>query len=126
MAPLIRLMSSSHRTVESLVGEQLSAVVFVQDYVQFQFDGPGLTAFTNPIATTPDGQWRFPAPGARDALCASIARRVERVACQDDAALRLDFGGGYAITIPLDAASYRGPEVLLFQPEPGGPVQVWN
>ena len=92
MAPLNFLMSSSHRTVESLVGEQVRAVVFVQDYVQFQFDGPGLTAFTNPIATTPDGQWRFPAPGARDALCASIARRVERVDCQDDAELRLDFG----------------------------------
>ena len=36
--------------LESLIGEQLSAVTFVMDYVQFQFDGAVLTAFTGPEA----------------------------------------------------------------------------
>src|SRR5580692_5452288 len=33
---------------ESIIGEQLSSVEFVQDYVQLRFDGPTLTAFVWP------------------------------------------------------------------------------
>jgi hypothetical protein len=39
-------VESNHQEVQTLsriVGEQLSAVVFVQDYLQLQFDGPTLT-----------------------------------------------------------------------------------
>ena len=47
-----------------LIGEQLSAVSFVQDYVEFHFDGPVLRALTNPIGTTPEAVVQFPAQQA--------------------------------------------------------------
>ena len=54
---------------EQLRGEQLSAVTFVQDYLQLWFDGPGINV-TNPL-TVHAGRlsvtsWQ---PGFRDALC---------------------------------------------------------
>ena len=39
---------------EQIIGEQLGAVTFVQDYVQLAFDGPGITALT-PITVVSDG-----------------------------------------------------------------------
>jgi len=39
---------------EQLLGEQLSAVTFVQDYLQLWFDGPGINV-TNPL-TVQTGQ----------------------------------------------------------------------
>ena len=41
--------------VEDLVGEELAAVAFVRDYVEFHFDGPVLTSLTDPIAVV-DGE----------------------------------------------------------------------
>jgi hypothetical protein len=37
-----------------IIGQQLGAVTFVQDYVQLAFDGPGITALT-PITVVSDG-----------------------------------------------------------------------
>ena len=39
---------TSSRLFEELRGEQLSAVTFVQDYLQLWFDGPGINV-TNPL-----------------------------------------------------------------------------
>ena len=119
-------MQSEERSVESLVGEQLSAVSFVQDYVEFHFDGPVVRALTNPIVESPAGRWRFPGAGSRDALCALIARLVQTVEHRADVHLRLDFGDGYRLTVPLDPDSYLGPEAMHFQSSLTGPVQVWN
>jgi hypothetical protein len=38
--------------INELVGEELSSVVFVADYVQFDFNGPRLTLFVWPTAQT--------------------------------------------------------------------------
>lgn len=40
------------KELQCLIGEQLSAVVFVQDYVQLQFDGYQLTTYTTPLVET--------------------------------------------------------------------------
>ena len=119
-------MGSHERSIESLVGEQLSAVSFVQVYVELHFDGPVIRALTNPIIDTPAGRCRFPGAGSRDALCSLIARRVERVEHRDDVHLQLDFGGGHTLTVPLDPASYLSVEAMHFQSSPTAPVQVWN
>jgi hypothetical protein len=119
-------MNGHIRTIESLVGEQLSAVSFVQDYVEFHFDGPVIRALTNPIVATATGRVQVPAPGSRDALCSLIAQRVNGVEHEDNIQLRLNFGVGESLTIPLDEASHLGPEAMHFQSSPTGPVQVWS
>ena len=35
----------------AIEGEQLSAVTFVQDYVQLHFDGPTITAMSSTVTT---------------------------------------------------------------------------
>jgi hypothetical protein len=109
-----------------LVAKQLSAVCFVQDYVELHFDGPVVRALTNPIVELEGQRLTFPAQGSRDALCSLIGRSVASVQLQDAVALTLQLEGGGAISVPLDANSYRGPEAMHFQESPTGALQVWN
>jgi len=40
---------TEEKSLQMLIGEQLSAVTFVQDYVQLHFDGPRLTVFSHAV-----------------------------------------------------------------------------
>src|SRR5262245_47612437 len=113
------------RGLESIIGEQLSAVSFVQDYVEFHFDGPVIRALTNPVARTRGGRISFPDAGSRDALCGFVGRKVLSVNLVANEGLTIEFGVEEFINVPLDAASYRGPEALHFQVTSTAPVQVY-
>jgi hypothetical protein len=115
-----------HRSVEGLVGGQLSAVAFVQDYVELHFDGPVIRALTNPVIHLNGAQLRFPAAGSRDALCQFIGRLVAKVELAESVSLTCHFQGGGSIIVPLDPDSYRGAEAMHFQESPTGTLQVWN
>ena len=119
-------MDGSERTVESLAGEELAAVSFVRDYVEFHFDGPVLRALTNPRVEDGGTTAEFPAPGSRDAFCALIGRTVRSVDAQDGVHIRLTFEDGAVLTVPLDEASRLGPEGAHFQATLTAPVQVWD
>src|SRR5688572_21348170 len=95
-----------------LVGEQLSAVSFVMDYVEFHFDGHVVRALTNPRVTSAGAVLSFPTKGSRDALCALIGGVVASVTFQEDIALRLSFVERGELVLPLDAAAMQGPEAL--------------
>ncbi len=109
--------------LDSLVGEQLSAVCFVMDYVEFHFDGHIVRALNNPHAYLPASRVSFPESGSRDALCMFIGAVVASVAFEENVALRLSFGERGELVVPLDAAATRGPEALHWCPL-GGPMQV--
>jgi hypothetical protein len=52
--------------LDELIGQQLSAVTFVQDYIQVWFDGPGLN-ITNPLTVkAASSELKSWAPGFRD------------------------------------------------------------
>ena len=53
--------------------------MFVADYVQFQFNGPRLTAFVWPHVNALEGEKRLGVPGYRDALVSLIFRKVTDV-----------------------------------------------
>ena len=97
---------------EQLRGEQLSAVTFVQDYLQLWFDGPGINV-TNPL-TVQTGQasvtsWQ---PGFRDALCSQIAKIIAAVECRDGEAFIIRFEDGSQLSISLRKQDYTTPEAL--------------
>lgn len=119
-------MAESERSIESLAGEELSAVSFVRDYVEFHFDGPVLRALTDPRVELGGESAVFPARGSRDLLCALIGRTVRLVEARDGVHIRLTFEDGAQLTLPLDDASYVGPEGAHFQSTVTGPVQVWS
>ena len=99
--------------LEKLVGSALSSVTFVADYIQFAFEGPGLTAYTLPIVSSGSERLESGQLGYRDSLCKQIGRCVQRVEVDDQHVCVL-FKEGAAISIsPLDK-DYTGPEALLF------------
>jgi hypothetical protein len=70
-------------SLDVLVGEQLSAVTFVQDYLQLEFDGHRLTMNLWPSVRTDDGALAFGDPNYRNALCSSIGCTTTSASASD-------------------------------------------
>jgi hypothetical protein len=75
---------------ESLVGEQLSSVEFVIDYVQLHFNGHSFQVFCPVELKGAFGTIGGDGPGFRDALCRAIGRSVRSVT-MGERAVRLAF-----------------------------------
>ncbi len=105
-----------HDPLAQIVGEQLSEVTFVQDYVQLAFDGPRLTAITCPRVFV-SGRWfNWGEAGYRDALCGQIAKVLRAGTTHDGQEIRLEFMDDTVISISLRDEGYRGPEAAYFVP----------
>lgn len=98
-----------------LIGEQLSAVVFVQDYVQLQFDGPYLTAITLPVVTVGINRFSQTTPGYRDALCERIAHTVRSAIVSKGFEIQVKFDDESSISISLRPEDYRAAHAAIFQ-----------
>lgn len=103
------------RLLETLVGQTLSSVEFVQDYVQLRFDGPTLTAYTQPSVTHAGVTLRWNGQGYRDALCNQIGSHVAAVALGKDSLLVLEFDNQAAVSVSLKDEDYRGAEAVMFR-----------
>jgi hypothetical protein len=101
--------------VEKIVGEQLSSVEFVQDYVQLHFDGPTLTLFVWPVVAVDKQETHFGESSYRDVLCSRIAHIVTKVTMADDEALSVQFDDGSAITVSLKPEGRTVPEAGHFR-----------
>ena len=97
-------------TFDELLGEQLSAVTFVQDYLQLWFDGPGINVMNPLTVTTPAGSITSWNPGFRDLLCAQIAKIVSAVERRAGEALVIKFHDGSSLLVSLREDDYQGPE----------------
>lgn len=111
-------MAQEEELLQEIVGEQLSSVEFVQDYVQLKFDGPGVTAVTWPIVEVGGSEYRWDEPGFRDELCRRISRKVVSATVSPGEALRLEFDDGAAVSVSLRPNDYRGPEAAKFDLDP--------
>lgn len=109
----------------SLIGETLSGVCFVMDYVEFHFDGAIVRALNYPILETRGVATTFGEPGSRDALCSAIGTLVEAVAIREKEAIEMRLSSGQVLRIPLDEGSMLGPEAAHFVPGPDQPIEVW-
>jgi hypothetical protein len=95
-----------------LHGEQLSSVVFVQDYLQLFFDGPGINV-TNPLCVeTNENRITSWEAGFRDLLCLQIAKRVEKTQCVEGDALMIGFHDGSKISVSLKPEDYTSAEAI--------------
>lgn len=103
-----------HIDLVAIKGEQLSAVTFVQDYVQLTFDGPMLTCITTPMVVASDKKLDFGTPGYRDRLCQLIGSKVLAGTVWPGERLQVDFIGGGSLVVSLRAEAYRAAEAVLF------------
>ena len=106
--------------LNELVGEQLSAVTFVQDYLQLWFDGPGLNV-TNPLTVSSENRqitsW---GNGFRDLLCGQITKRVSSVVWTEGEALEIIFADESSLSVSLRPDDYIGPEAIFGHGFKGG------
>jgi len=100
--------------LDRIIGEQLSSVEFVQDYVQLRFDGPTITAFVWPTINLSGNIIRFGDAGYRDALCARIARKVTAARIIEVVCLTVQFDDYAELKISLKPEDSVGPEAGYF------------
>jgi hypothetical protein len=99
---------------EIIVGEKLSAITFVLDYWQLQFDGSSITALTR-LEVRADGRTlRNTDDQFRNLICSQIGKTVRSVTFIAHQAFTLDFEDQSSISISLKKDDYRGPEALVF------------
>lgn len=111
--------------ITRLVGQPLSGVAFVQDYVELHFDGKILRSFM-PMSVISGGVTRAtPESGARDSLCALIGKKILDVVLQESKKIDLRFDGGSIVSIPLNEADRMNPEAAHFVPGENLPIEVW-
>jgi hypothetical protein len=100
-----------------LIGHQLSSVIFVQDYLQLDFDGNRMTLYVWPTLHMAYGCRRFGEVEYRNALCSFIAKRISRIDLHECHCLILHFGDTPdTIYIALDT----GHEALYYTQHEGG------
>ena len=117
-------MGASASGITALVGEPLSGVGFVQDYVEFYFDGKILRAIAPPTLLASGRSFTFPDKGSRDAMCERIGRRVEELLLKDEEAIVLLLEGGDRLSVPL-SGPHATPEAAHYVPGWGQPIEVW-
>jgi hypothetical protein len=110
--------------LDQILGECLSGVAFVMDYVEFQFNGAVLTALTPPAVQASARGWTVGEPGWRDSLCGRIGVAVESVFVKEGEHVAVDFADGSRVTVSLKPSDYRGPEAINFQAASGPLVVV--
>lgn len=111
--------------LQDVIGQPVSSVCFVQDYVELSFDGPILRCLVGPTLKGNKLDMTFPENGSRDAICSLIGQVVQRLTLDDGVKLEVEFSSGLILTVPLDPKSRNGPESMHFVPRIGGPIQVW-
>lgn len=108
----------AEEVLKDILGRQLSSVEFVQDYVQLRFDGPTLTAVTQPIVELQGETLRWGEPGFRDALCARIMRNVVSAHVIPGDSVRIAFDDGAIVGVSLRKEDYRAAEAVKFDVTP--------
>lgn len=106
--------------LNELIGEKLSAVTFVQDYLQLWFDGPGLNVM-NPITVLAENRqiasWE---KGFRDLLCGQIAKTISSVVWNEGEGFELTFSDESILSVSLKPDDYSGPEAVYGHGFTGG------
>jgi hypothetical protein len=114
--------------LDRLVGEQLTQVWFVMDYVQLIFGGDdSLQCFVWPRIDANGRTLAIETPGYRDALCAFLTANVTAVAEDPAIGLAVEFATGRILIAPT-ASELRGPEIAMFHdmPTTDGNWAVWQ
>jgi hypothetical protein len=86
---------------KSILGEQLSSVEFVQDYLQLHFDGNTLTYYSWPNIIQGSRSLNIQTIGYRDALCEIISQKVIRILLFDNTQLDIFFDNDHQVSLSL-------------------------
>lgn len=111
--------------LREIIGQPMSAVSFVHDYVEFHFDGRILRALSPPSLHAQGHVTTFPESGSRDAFCSLIGKSVVNVVVRERDSIEVRFDGSRTIKVPLSIPSRTGPEAAHFVSGDNQPIEVW-
>jgi hypothetical protein len=108
----------SRRDIElsqQIVGEQLSGVTFVMDYLQLQFNPPPIINAYTPVTVSVAGKSFVSGDDQfRNRLCEQITKIVKSVDIKSEEAFLITFEDESAISLSLKTSDYVGPEAVDF------------
>jgi len=96
--------------VSAIIGEELVAVEFVQDFLQLRF-GPSLfTLYDWPHVLLPEFSVACGEPEYRNALCAQIGGKVVQASLEEGDALTIELESGTVFALSLREEDVDRPE----------------
>lgn len=111
-------------SLETLPGEHLTAVEFVEDFLQLRFGEALLILFVWPDVADADAiSVAFGQPGYRDALCSTIGENVTEAELNEGRSLTIEFENGTVFALSLRAEDLDTPEVGSFRSADGDVVE---
>ena len=106
--------------VSAVIGEELKAVEFVEDFLQLRFDAPMLTFYAWPHVLFPEFSVAYGEPEYRNALCAQIGEKVVQASLEEGDALTIEFENGTVFGLSLREEDLDGPEAGTFSADGSG------
>ena len=109
--------------VSAVIGEELKAVEFVEDFLQLRFDGPLFTLYDWPHVLLADFSVAYGEPEYRNALCAQIGEKVVQASLEEGDALTIEFESGTVFGLSLREADLDAPEAGSYSAD-GSPQEA--
>jgi hypothetical protein len=100
--------------LSAIVGQELTAVEFVQDYLQLRFDGPLLTLFVWPDVFREEGSYAYGEPEFRNVLCAQLGGNVTAATLEENEAIEVEFENGVILRASLREEDIDVPQAGQF------------
>jgi hypothetical protein len=99
-----------------LIGEKLSSVTFVMDYLQIDFDGNRFTLNIFPIIKSRGHVFKFGKQFYRDNLCELIGKVVSSIEVKNEEVLTIVFDSANYISVLLASSTpeITFPEIAVF------------
>jgi hypothetical protein len=96
--------------VSAVIGEELKAVEFVEDFLQLRFDAPLFTFYAWPHVLSTDFSVAYGEPDYRNALCAQLGEKVVQASLEEGDALTIEFENGTVFGLSLREEDLDGPD----------------
>jgi hypothetical protein len=103
------------KLLQTLVGEKMSSVEFVMDYVQLRFASATLTCVTLPALAIAGRRWSWGDSGYNDQLIGRIDHRVKAVSIKHGDSITITLDDDSVIQISLKDNDYVTAEAARFQ-----------
>ena len=123
------MVNSNEKTLSELkgilIGRQLSSIIFVQNYLQVDFDGDKFTVYIFPQVIVNNEVFNIQKVGYRDALCTLIASIVSDIILEVKSTLTIVFENGNRLVFNIDPEDAYEYEKLIFSLSKGD-WYVWD
>jgi hypothetical protein len=113
-------MTKNSQPLDVLIGMELSSIEFVRDYIQFRFDGPCITAITDPFIILGNIRYNRSEENFCNLLLSFIGSPVVETLVVENEIIRIHFSDSRSINISLKPVDYVTVEAVRFDHGPDG------